>query len=100
MQAIPRSVPIGGRKVKIRVIKGKEDWGEYFHDIGEIHISDKAFASRTILIETIRHEILEAALHIGGVAWSEHYDQEVFVRCVEGIFFPAWDKFSPKLSKQ
>lgn len=89
---------IGGKRIKIRVVKDKEDWGEYFHDIAEIHIASRALSKASDLRETLRHEIFEAALHIGGVAWSERYDQEVVVRCVESIFFPCWDKLAPKLN--
>lgn len=90
----PKSTPIGGKRIKIRVMK-MEDWGEYFHDKGEICVSDKATGRD--LLETLRHEVLEASLHIGGVAWSDKYEQEVVVRCIEGIFFPAWDALIKKL---
>lgn len=52
---LPKSIHIGGKRIKIRVI-AMEDWGEYFHDKGEICVSDKATGKD--LIETLRHEVL------------------------------------------
>jgi len=34
---------------------------------------------------------MEAALLLSGVGFSERYEQEAVVRCMEEIFFPAWD---------
>ena len=46
-----------------------------------------------VLLETIRHEMMEASLLLSGVGWLESYEQEAVVRCMEEIFFPAWERF-------
>ena len=40
--------------------------------------------------------MMEASLLISGVGWLENYDQEAVVRCMEEIFFPAWESFLKK----
>ena len=97
MQKVPRSITIGGKRIKIRVCPELESWGEYHHDLSEIRLSTSCIENQETFVQTLRHEILEASLCLGGVAWSERYDQEVLVRCLESIFFPCWDKLSPKL---
>lgn len=98
MSALPASINVGGKRIRIRVVASLECWGEYDHDEAEIRLSPKALAKRTTLIDTLRHEVLEAALHISGIAWSEKYDQEPIVRAIESIFFPAYDKLTSKLA--
>lgn len=93
---LPKSIPIGGRRVRIKICE-REKWGEYFHDKAEIQISTQVTGKD--LIETLRHEMLEASLYISGVAWNERHEQEAVVRCMETIFFPAWDNLNRKLNK-
>lgn len=47
-------------------------------------------------IETLRHEMIHAALAVGGVSFAVEYDEEVIVRCLDSIFFPAWDKLTKR----
>lgn len=82
---------IGGRRILLRVDK-TDDWGNYNHDEGVITLSPKALEKDSNLRETLRHEILHAALHIGGVAFLEQYEEEVIVRCINGVFWPAWER--------
>jgi len=87
---LPSSVKIAGQKVKIKVGKLEETYGQYEHDNRVIWISNTIKDER-IMITTLRHEILEASLLISGVGWLEKYDQEAIVRCVDEIFWPAWE---------
>ena len=34
---------------------------------------------------------------ITGVAWSERYEQEVVVRALENVFYPAWRKVEKRI---
>jgi len=34
--------------------------------------------------------MMEASLLLSGVGFSENYEQEAVVRCMDEIFFPAW----------
>ena len=88
----PKTATIGGRRIKIVVkpFKGSDSdtFGEYFHEDKLIQINTGL--SDTVAMETLRHEFMEAALLISGVGFSERYEQEAVVRCMEEIFFPAW----------
>jgi hypothetical protein len=42
---------------------------------------------------------MESALLLSGVGFSEAYEQEPIVRCMEEIFFPAWDLFQKRLAR-
>jgi len=87
---LPSSVKIAGQKVKIKVGKLEDAYGQYEHDNRIIWISNTIKDER-IIITTLRHEMLEASLLISGVGWLEKYDQEAIVRCVDEIFWIAWE---------
>lgn len=87
---LPRSVRIAGQSIKIKKGKLEDAYGQYEHDSRVIWISNTLKDDREILT-TLRHEILEASLLISGVGWLEKYDQEPIVRCVDEVFWPAWE---------
>lgn len=96
---VPRSVSIGGQKFAIVVAALEDDgYGEMRFDDRKIVISSKCLAKQSLLRETLRHEVLHAALHVSGVAFSESYDEENIVRAIEHIFFPAWTNLHEKLN--
>lgn len=92
---LPTSVKIAGQRVKIKVGKLEEAYGQYEHESRIIWISNTLKDERAILT-TLRHEILEASLLISGVGWLEKYDQEAIVRCADEIFWPAWESLNLK----
>ena len=92
---LPTSVKIAGQRVKIKVGKLEEAYGQYEHETRIIWISNTLKDERVILT-TLRHEMLEASLLISGVGWLEKYDQEAIVRCADEIFWPAWESLSLK----
>jgi hypothetical protein len=75
------------------------DWGEYHHDSKKIVIGEKAMASERQALDTIRHELVHAAMHLAGVSYNESHEEEAIVRCIESIFFPAWDRFTEEYEK-
>lgn len=87
---LPSSVKIAGQRIKIKVGKLEEAFGQYEHENRIIWISN-TISNEKIIINTLRHEVLEASLLISGVGWLEKYDQEAIVRCVDEIFWPAWE---------
>ena len=94
---LPKSISIAGRWVKLELVPfngDSPDFGLYLHDKKTIEIN-KNLKGKTLL-NTIRHEMMEASLLISGVGWLENYDQEAVVRCMEEIFFPAWESFLKK----
>lgn len=88
----PKTVSIAGRRIKliVKAFKGADSdtFGEYFHDEKLIQINTGL--SDSIMLTTLRHEMMEASLYLSGLAWAERYEQEAVIRCMEEIFFPAW----------
>ena len=92
---LPRSVKIAGQSVKIKTGKVEDAYGQYEHDNRTIGISNAIKDERTMLT-TLRHEVLEASLLISGVGWMDKYEQEAVVRCVDEIFWVAWESLKLK----
>jgi len=98
MKKVPNHVMIGGQK--FRIIVGtleNGDFGRMYFDERKIVISSACLSKSSILRETLRHEVLHAALHISGVSFLERYEEETVVRAIENIYFPAWDGIKAKL---
>jgi hypothetical protein len=95
---IPQSVSIGGRTIGI-VVEEMESWGEYRSDDKQIAISHKATLSELDLIETLRHEMVHAALDIGGISHIKNYEEEAIVRCLDTIFHGAWEQVRKSLTE-
>jgi len=95
---VPKSVQIAGYRIPIRVkdLRG-ESYGQYLPETKVIELDKETVKDKKLLRETIRHEMVEAALFISGVSWSESYEQEPIVRALDELFWPAWDRVSGKL---
>lgn len=93
---IPRSVLIGGVRVKIRIVPNMEDWGSYDHDEKLIELSSRCLDKAQDLRSTLRHEIMHAALSIGGCSYMTRFEEESVIRCFDELFFPCWDKLRDK----
>lgn len=89
----PKSITMAGIRVRIKFRDlGDDDcYGIYSHRRKLITI-DKTLKGKE-LIDTIRHEMIHAALGISGLAFCEAYEEEAIVRCMDEIFFPAWERF-------
>lgn len=96
---LPRIVGIGGRKIKVSYADIPH-YGEFDYDEGTIRISKELKNNPREVYETFRHELVEAALLLGGVGWQEIYDQEPVVRALDNIFWPVWEKIRIKLEVQ
>jgi hypothetical protein len=93
----PKQVVIGGIPIAICIDHDMEHWGEYRSDERKIILSARTLAKASTLRETLRHEMLHAALDISGVAYLKQFDEEVLVRCIDNIFHPAWEKTRKQL---
>ena len=92
---IPRKISIGGIAFKVRFIKfDDDDYGKMDFDQRLILLNQAMKNNLPMTIETLRHEMIHAALAVGGVSFAVEYDEEVIVRCLDSIFFPAWDKLT------
>jgi hypothetical protein len=94
---LPKSIVVGGRKIKIRIEAELEDHGQFHYDDMTIKINKDLLRKPREFYETFRHEIVEAALLIGGAGWQEQYDQEPVARALDNIFWPAWERVDRKL---
>lgn len=94
----PRAIDVAGHKVKLAFVPLNELFGQYHHDRKLIEVN--AGISEREKLLTIRHELMEASLLISGVGFGEAYQQEQIVRCMEEVFFPAWDTLLKRLAKQ
>ena len=98
----PKTVNIAGRRIRlvVKAFKGADSdtFGEYTHDEKIIQINTGL--SDQVALDTLRHEMMEASLFLSGIAWSERYEQEPIVRCMEEIFFPAWDTILKRIQRK
>jgi len=75
-----------------------EAWGEYHADDRKIVLASRTLDKQSTLRETLRHEMLHAALDICGLSYLERYEEESVVRCVENVFHPAWESVHKQLT--
>lgn len=93
---LPRKITIGGKRIRVRRVRGQSEWGCYHHDIAEIRI--RSGITDNEAIDTLRHEMMHAALAIGCVSFATVLDEEAVVRCLsDEIFWPAWKRVESKL---
>ena len=95
---LPRSVTIAG--VPIRILQ--EDLSDednlpkgyygYYSDERKVIVIEKTL-SQKVAKETVRHEMLHAALALAGLDHLERFEEEAIVKCMDCIFFPAWERF-------
>ena len=93
---IPKSITIGGVRIRIRLSDlGDDDcYGMYSHRRKLIEIDETLRGKE--LHDTIRHEMLHASLAISGLSYSESYEEEAIIRCMDEIYFPAWERFQKR----
>jgi hypothetical protein len=97
--SIPKTIRIAGQTVKITQenLSDEDLYGYYSHERKRIILSDSL--DDGALLKTLRHELLEASLCISGVGFCETYEQEAVVRCMDEIFFPAYERLLKRLGK-
>jgi hypothetical protein len=94
---LPKSIVIGGRKVRLQIVADLEDHGQFIYDDLLIRIDKDLLRKPREFYETLRHEVVEAALLIGGAGWQETYDQEPVARALDNIFWPTWERLDRRL---
>jgi len=87
----PKTVTIGGRIITIRIDPKMESWGEYHSDDAEIVLASRTLCKKSTLRETLRHEMMHAALDIAGLTYLKAFEEEAIVRCLDNLFHPAWE---------
>lgn len=95
---VPKSITVGGRRVTIRFRKYDfDDYGEYDYEGYEIRLNRRVIPDAKTLRETLRHELLHAALHVCHLTYADRFEEESVVRCIDETFFPAWERLQSRL---
>ena len=95
----PEKIKIGGITIAVRVEPTLESWGEYHSDKREILLASRTLDKRSTLRETLRHEMMHAALDIAGLTYIKNFEEEAIVRCIDNLFHPSWDAVRKQLAK-
>lgn len=97
---IPASLPIAGQEIKINVREfDGELFGQFRFDAKTIDVDVKAAADKKVFMETMRHEIFEACLLLGGTGWCEKMETEAVVRCYDELCYPAIKRLKRAVKK-
>lgn len=87
---IPKQVTIGGQKIKIAWGELDDCYGTYDHERRKITL-DKKLSNGEVL-STLRHELMHASFDVSGLSFCESWEEEAVVRCMEQVFFPAYER--------
>ena len=95
----PKHIHVGGLKVKIVIVENIEEYGNFSLDSLTITLRK---GDIKVMTETLRHELMHAAFSIGGIAHCAPFEEveEGVVRCLDHLFFPAWNKLQQQPKKQ
>jgi len=88
---------IAGHRIKITNSDLDDCHGQYSHDKRTIEL-DRKLPDKEYL-PTLRHEMLHASFHLAGISFLESFQEEACVRCVDEIFFPAYDRMIKELKQ-
>lgn len=94
----PKSIQIGGLKVKIVIAENIEEYGNFSLDDLTITLRN---GDIKVMLDTLRHEMMHAAFAIGGIGHCKPFEEveEGVVRCLDHLFFPAWAKLQQQPKK-
>ena len=94
---LPKSLRVAGQVVRILQEDLSDDglFGYYSHDRKVIILAKDLKDKQTLA--TLRHELMEASLCISGVGFCETFEQEAVVRCMDEVFFPAYERLFKRI---
>jgi len=86
------TLQVAGQDIEVRIVPDLEEYGHYDHDKRIICLAERLLDDDREFFLTLRHELIHASLSISGVAFglTESTEEQV-VRCLDGVFFPAYD---------
>jgi len=90
-----KSVMIAGQRIKIQMTDLDSAYGQYLHDRKTIQLD--TYLTDDDFITTLRHEMLHAAFHISGISFCESFQEEACIRCIDEVFFPAYERILKRL---
>ncbi len=97
-KTLPKSVVIGGRRIKVVWKKMTDCWGEYSHDSRSIVLSTRLQGpeKNKAAWETLIHECFHACIAMAGLDHVLGDDtEEAVVRCLEHLFLPTIEDLNP-----
>jgi len=86
---------IAGQRIKIQKADLEDCYGQYLHEKRIIQLHKKLPENE--IIPTLRHEMLHAAFHISGISFCESFQEEACIRCIDEVFFPAYERILKRL---
>lgn len=86
---------IAGQRIKIQKAELDDCYGQYLHEKRIIQLHNKLPEHE--IIPTLRHEMLHAAFHISGISFCESFQEEACIRCIDEVFFPAYERILKRL---
>ena len=94
---IPKTIRIAGQTIQImrEDLSDENLFGYYSHDRQVIILYKELKEDK--IHTTLRHELMEASLCISGVGFCETFEQEAVVRCMDEVFFPAYERLRKRL---
>jgi len=90
------SVMIAGHRIKIQRSDLDDCYGQYSHERRTIQLDTKLPEQE--YLPTLRHEMLHAAFHLSGISFLDSFQEESCVRCIDEIFFPAYERILKRLN--
>jgi hypothetical protein len=93
---LPKSIRMAGHTIEVAVDDTIPDFGHYDPDILRIAIRP---GPPHVMQQTLRHEMLHAALSLSGIAYIEKLPEEAIVRAMDTIFWPSYDALTTKRKK-
>jgi len=95
----PKSISIGGLKVKIVISENIEEYGNFSLDDLTITLRN---GDNKVMLDTLRHEMMHAAFAIGGIGHCKPFEEveEGVVRCLDHLFFPSWSRLLQQQPKK
>jgi hypothetical protein len=88
-------ITIGGKRIEIIHDPDLVEYGTFDADAWEIRIGPSARANP---IETLRHEMVHACFAVAGLSHLRRFEEEVIVRCLENLLFPALEQLETIMS--
>jgi hypothetical protein len=94
---LPKTIRVAGQtvKIKLRDLSDESCYGFYSHSRKMIFVHNDLDEYNTLT--TLRHELMEASLCISGVGFCEKFEQEAVVRCMDEVFFPAYERLLKRI---
>ena len=90
-----KSVMVAGQRIKIKKTELEDCYGQYVHDRRTIYLNVNLPEKE--ILPTLRHEMLHASFHIAGISFCENFEEEACVRCIDEVFFPAYERILKRL---